>query len=433
MVKIARLEIENVKRVQAVELEPSPSGLTVIGGRNSQGKTSILDAIVWALGGNRHKPSTVKREGAMADPRVQIELDNGIVVKRDGKNGTLKVIDSCGEKAGQALLDELIGQLALNLPAFLHGTAREKAETLLQVIGVGPQLSLFDQQVEKLYNERHAMGQILTRKKKHAEDLPFDSTAPQEEVSASELIQQQQAILAKNGENQRLRGLRDEIASKMRVARDEAEHARARLRELDARVAEYTARLEKASQTAESVEDESTAELEQSLREIDEINQRVRSNATKAQAEAEAAELTESVDTLTEQVESIRRQRQELLANAALPLPGLGIEDGELTLDGKKWDCMSSAEQLRVAVGIVRQLRPDCQFVLVDKLETMDPDTLQEFGAWLMAEGLQVIATRVSTGGECSLIIEDGMVLNQTVSVEPSVPAADDLFSQEGF
>ena len=49
-------------------------------------------------------------------------------------------------------------------------------------------------------------------------------------------------------------------------------------------------------------------------------------------------------------------------------------------------------------------------FVLMDKLEQMDLDTLKEFGEWLQKEGLQVIATRVSTGDECSVIIEDGMV-----------------------
>lgn len=39
----------------------------------------------------------------------------------------------------------------------------------------------------------------------------------------------------------------------------------------------------------------------------------------------------------------------------------------------------------------------------------MDNDTLIEFGEWLDQKGLQAIATRVSTGDECSIIIEDGM------------------------
>ena len=62
------------------------------------------------------------------------------------------------------------------------------------------------------------------------------------------------------------------------------------------------------------------------------------------------------------------------------------------------------------AYALIRRLNPDCGFVLLDKLEQMDTDTLREFGEWLEAEGLQAIATRVSTGDECSVIIEDGYV-----------------------
>lgn len=47
----------------------------------------------------------------------------------------------------------------------------------------------------------------------------------------------------------------------------------------------------------------------------------------------------------------------------------------------------------------------------------MDLDTLQEFGQWLETEKLQAIATRVSTGDECSIIIEDGYVAGQKTLV----------------
>ena len=69
---------------------------------------------------------------------------------------------------------------------------------------------------------------------------------------------------------------------------------------------------------------------------------------------------------------------------------------------------------------IVRRLNPDCGFVLLDKLEQMDMTTLQEFSAWLEAEHLQAIATRVSTGSECQIIIEDGMVKDAEPTCRPS-------------
>ena len=96
---------------------------------------------------------------------------------------------------------------------------------------------------------------------------------------------------------------------------------------------------------------------------------------------------------------------------------------GELTFNGRKWDALSGSEQLRVATAIVRKLNPECGFVLLDKLEQMDLDTLRDFGAWLENEGLQAIATRVSTGDECSVIIEDGYAQSAAPAAEPETPA----------
>ena len=61
-------------------------------------------------------------------------------------------------------------------------------------------------------------------------------------------------------------------------------------------------------------------------------------------------------------------------------------------------------------LNVKRLPQPTSWTMLLDKLEQMDMTTLTEFGRWLEAEHLQAIATRVSTGSECQIIIEDGMV-----------------------
>lgn len=102
MVTINKLEIENVKRIKAVKIEPSATGLTVIGGNNNQGKTSVLDSIAWALGGNKYKPSQAVREGSMVPPTLKVTLSNGLIVERKGKNSALKVVDPNGQKQGNS-------------------------------------------------------------------------------------------------------------------------------------------------------------------------------------------------------------------------------------------------------------------------------------------------------------------------------------------
>ena len=153
------------------------------------------------------------------------------------------------------------------------------------------------------------------------------------------------------------------------------------------------------------------------------LNAKIRDNQRKAAAEQEAADYQAQYNGLTDQIEKIRADRRALLNGANLPLPGLSVEGGKLLYHGKAWDCMSGSEQLRVAAAIVRCLNPECGFVLLDKLEQMDMQTLAEFGRWLEAEGLQAIATRVSTGDECSIIIEDGWAQNVPAS-NPTPPPA---------
>ncbi len=407
MVKINSFEVENVKRVKAVALEPTKNGHTIIGGNNGQGKTSVLDAIAWTLGGDRFAPSEPHREGSTIPPHLKIELTNGIVVERSGKNSSLKVIDTNGNKSGQALLNEFISQFALNLPKFMNANGKEKADTLLQIIGVGDQLYQLESEEEKLYNQRRAIGQIADQKAKYAKEMQEFKDVPNELISAAELIKQQQEILAQNGENQRKR-------ENLRLLEQKAIDIQQQIDELLKVQKKVSDDLEIARLSARDLQDKSTEELERNITNIDEINRKIRANLDKEKAEEDAKNYSMQYETLTTQIENIRKQKYDLLNNAELPLPGLSVQDKELTYNGYKWDNMSGSEQMKVATAIIRKLNPNCGFVLLDKLEQMDIETLTEFNSWLKKEGLQAIATRVSKGDECSIIIEGGYAMKQT-------------------
>ena len=183
--KIAKLELENVKRVRAVEIEPASDGLTVIGGKNGQGKTSVLDAIAWALGGEKFRPTSAQRDGSVLPPRLHVVLDNGIVVDREGKNSALKVTDPSGKIAGQKLLDKFVEKLALDLPKFLNQNSKDKASTLLKVIGMEAEVRMLDERENAAYNRRHAMGQIADQKRKFANEMQDYPDAPMEPISAT--------------------------------------------------------------------------------------------------------------------------------------------------------------------------------------------------------------------------------------------------------
>ena len=419
-VSIASLELENVKRVRAVELQPNEKGLTVLGGRNGQGKTSVLDAIAYALGGERMRPDRVTRDGSATPAKMRVELSNGIVCERKGKNSSLTVTDTTGMKGGQRLLDEFIGEFALNLPKFLNMSDREKADYLLKTLGIADQLADADRKVAEANAERTEIGRRAKAARKMAEDSPFHGGVPSETLDVSALLDEQ---MSAHEVNQAIEFKRREVEAK----RAESERMAAEVERLARELADATERMAIASSRSETV----TGELEgleadlanmepadeqaaaEAVREAEAVNEMVRQNTARAEMLADADRLDGEYRAAGARVAKAKEERLSLLDGADLPLDGLAVEEGVLRFNGSAWGDMSGSEQLRVATAIVRKLKPECGFVLVDKLEQFDPQQLAEFGEWASGQGLQVIGTRVAVDDTCTVVIEDGRVVQE--------------------
>ena len=277
-VTITALEAENVKRIKAVALTPAPTGLTLVGGNNNQGKTSVLDALAWALGGDRFRPDAAVRDGAMAPAHLKVTLSNGVIVERKGKNSALTVTDPTGQRSGQQLLNAFIEPLALDLPRFMEASDREKADILLKIIGIGTELHTRDLEIKSLYDKRTFTGQLAQQKKHFAEELIYYPDAPEEPVSASDLIRQQQEILARNGENQRKRNRLAQFTDLFERQKKVVADLEFQLSTEKQRLTTMQADVKIAQTSAADLQDGSTAELEASIQNIEETNQKVRAN-----------------------------------------------------------------------------------------------------------------------------------------------------------
>ena len=404
--RITALAIENVKKVKTVTFSPKPSGATVIGGNNAAGKTSILDAIVYALGGEKMRPTNLKRDDSIGQPIIHIETDDGLVIERRGKNSELHVTDSTGRRVGQTLLDSLVSKFALDLPKFMNASVKEKTNMLLDLIPEKDELLKLDSEYKAKFDTRLVIGREAEKKRKAAEDLPFFEDAPEAALSVSDLIKQQQNILARNG-------IRAEHKRNLEAYKAKVTDIDAKVKALLDEKAELLDRINGVQCAIENDgAEESTAELEQQIAGFESINAKVSANAARAERIGEAADLDAQYAALSDELAALKKSRVALLKNAELPYPKLSIdpESGELTLDGKSWDCMSGSQQLVVAASIASRMNPKCRFVLLDKTEQLDAESMGEFDKWCEAEDIQCICTRVSTGGECSIIITDGEI-----------------------
>lgn len=414
-ITITALQVERFKRVQAVTVEPTADGLTVIGGKNKSGKTSVIDGIAYALGGARFKPTEAKKRGSAKPAAIKVTLSDGMVVERKGKNGSLRVTTENGLKGDQSVLDAVIEKLALDLPKFMALNGKGKAEILLQIIGKSEELAALDADEKEAFETRKILKRDLDKAEKVLGGMVVHPTAPSELVDSAEILTEIEKIEVIRREHATL------DAEAVRLS-EVLELQTTRLAELEKRQGEIGRAIEKEEESFSKNQDEMTSligeielhvvpdvePLKESLASAEEINELVRENSRHKAQKEEVKAVEKDHEKSEKDLEAIREKRQALLESADMPLEGLSIVDGELVYNEALWDCMSSSEQLRVATSIVKALNPECGFVLLDKLEQMDLETLAEFDEWAKGEGLQILGTRVSTGGECGVIIEDG-------------------------
>ena len=430
-VKIVSFDIENVKRVQAVRVTPTETGLTTIGGDNRQGKTSCLDAIMSALGGEKYSPNDPIRDGSKK-AQVIVKLSNGITVTRlfTDKGTYLKIDAPHSNKSGQGLLNEFINSFALNLSSFLTATDKARADIVLEIIGVD--LTPFDEKSAKLEADRLAVGRLEVKAKGHAESMPYDEPAGTTLLTPTDIMAELERMVNANAKNREIREKAE--AWEANIKRQNEKFKDAQERTLDAKkrleraeaagkeqyhiICNMKEDYKKAIEASENLKDEDTSELKTKLAEIDAMNARIRQNLERDKAFEDVATNHEEYLNLQHQIENIRDEKQALLNGAHMPLEELSVENSILTYKGHAWDCMSHAEQLVAATAICQAINPNMGFVLIDKLESMDIKTLNEFGAWLEKEELQAITTRVSKGSENSVIIEDGLVVGQVPKTE---------------
>jgi len=417
-IKIISLDIENVKKVRAVSLAPAADGLTVIGGENGQGKTSVLEGIMGALGGDSYRQQV--RDGE-ARGTVELALSNGIRVKRSYTNGggsRLEVTDPTGAKSGQQLLNAFVSPFALSVGEFMAVDDKRRVKILLDVIGVNPQP--FEERIRNMEQERLVKGRERDRAKGHAESLPFFEEAGDEKLDGAAITERMTEALAHNAKVRQagndVKAAEDRLelaARRLEDAREAVRRAQEAQEAAQQAYAEMNAKLADTRKNAQGVGAEmDTATIQEKLDEVTVFNERVASNLSRRSAFDQHGALAQEYKEIQAAIEQERGALAALLEGATLPYPGLTVLDGVMEWNGRRWETLSESERLILSTAVSRAIKPECGFVLIDGLERMSARTLSAFAGWLEANGLQAIGTRVGTDAPGTIIIEDGEIVN---------------------
>ena len=423
--KITGLKLENVKRIKLVEIQPAENGLTIIGGNNGEGKTSVLDGIAYALGGESFRPSALTN----GDGNAYIRVDIGdYTVERKGKNAELRITDRNGMKGGQKMLNEIVGKFALDLSKFMNANDQEKTKLLLKMFPeLETMLDEYKRESEQLRGKRTEINRDIVRMQAQYDMMPCHSDIPEAEIQVSDLIEQLNAESQKEKDQEEKRRNAEAISGNLKAMEeqynsmtDTLESLRSQIKTLEANIqANVTSAkqmLEQKRILAEEIENAPAsrrAEITEQINHASAINDKILQNRNRKSALANLEALRKESETLTSNIDEIESRRKATLQKADLPLLELSITDeGELLYHNQKWDCMSGAERLKVATAICMEAKPSCGFVLIDGLEAMDEKTLDDFGTYLAEKNMQGIGTIVGKNERASIILEDGRILN---------------------
>lgn len=440
--KILRLTSKNVKRLRAVEIAPD-GNVVVIGGRNAQGKTSVLDSILYALGGKEVACREPVRRGA---ERAEVRCDLGdLIVTRTFTatgGGNLTVENKEGERLGspQRKLDDLVGRLSFDPLAFSRMDSKSQAETLRSLVGLD--FATLDGQRAALFEARTEVNREGKALRARFDAIPaVEPDTPETEVSSAEVLKELDAAQALNAIHATERqyvadaenGLKN-AETALRVATSQADQTREEIARLQRRLAQEeaaTARAKKDCDDARYTTEESRrkaatlvdidlAPIKARLASNDDTNRKVREKRARATLEKDLEDKRAESAALTAEIEAIDARKQEAVASAKFPVEGLGFDfaDGGVTFGGLPFDQASSAEQLRVSVAIGLALNPTLRVLLI-----RDGSLLDEFSLAMIAEMAekhdgQLWIEQVSADG-ATVVIEDGSVVGAPEAVSP--------------
>jgi len=419
MTKIVRLQSENVKRIRAVEIRPDGSTV-VVGGRNGQGKTSLLDTIEYVLAPKDHQCAEPVRRGEKK-ARGVIDLDNGLTVTRTmtpGGGGSLKVTakDGAAYPSPQAMLDRLVGQLTFDPLAFMRLKPRDQADAVKRLVGVD--FGAEDARRAKLYGERQDINREANGLGMDLERMPFHEDAPDGEVDTAalrkeladshRLMREYDAARAEASEGvqkeTKLKGeimLLEQRLASTRAALDRQKAGRATV---EGKVVELGTQLTKVRKPEE---------IDAAMAEAEDLSRKARANAERKERAALLDAKRAEAERLTRAIGEVDAAKAARLSAAEFPVHGLSFGEQGLTLYGLPLEQASSAEQLRVSVGMGLALNPELKVLLVRDGSLLDSESLAMVANLAQTADAQVWIERVGEGEECSVIIEDGLAVER--------------------
>jgi hypothetical protein len=462
--RVVNLYAENFKPIRVVDVTPE-GHLVTVGGKNGQGKSSVLDAIFVALRGRAANAPVPVRQG---EERALIRLDLGdLVVTRTFtvRDGKVENADGLRYGSPQKVLDALLGEVGFDPFAFALQKPERQVATILDMVPLAVDLDELAEADRADFASRTTVNRDLASARNRLAAVP-EEQVPDEVPDRDALTAELADAGRRNTERATEQGRRERAAGQIAAARQGAgdqDDAAAALRRQAADLLDRAGQSEDAAKARRAAADKAQAELDalpplpepvdaaavqEQLRAADGVLALVRRQRDRAGIAAEVADLGAESERLTAAMADRRRRRTEALAAAPMPVEGLGVavrEDGSpyLTWEGLPFDAdqISTAAQLRVSTAIGMAANPQLRVLRIKDGSLLDEDALAAIEAMARDEDFQVFVEVVDSSEGVGIIMRDGAVVGGTLARAPEPSgqpeeeqkAAEDEVAAAGF
>ena len=403
--KILQFKAQNIKRLVVVEITPD-GHIVQITGKNGAGKSSVLDAIWWALAGADHIQKQPIRAG---EDKAYIRLDMGeLVVERTftAKGSYLRVMNADGLAfmSPQKVLDNLVGALSFDPLAFMRMRPADQIAQLQKLAKVDGNVVAEANRAD--YVIRRDLNRDAKTARARAEAITVPPDTPDAQVDLSEL--------------------RDRIGSETKINAEIMEAQRNRA-DLAGRIKSGTALIAKLQAQHDALEEMATTDLyavgdlEMEFDGATATNEAVRQKrerdnniAAAEKHEATAAELTEAMETRTKAFEA-------QMAKAELPIDGLSIDlELGVMFHGVPLEQAGTAEQTRVSTALAMAANPKIRVLRIQDGSLLDEDSLALISSMADAEDYQIWVEIVESSDKSAVVLVDGQRARDDPEVQES-------------
>lgn len=415
--RISALKINDFMRVTAVEMSFDGKGnLIIVSGKNGQGKTSVLNAIAMALGGgNVGKETVLPIRAGQSKADVMIDFGDFTVTKtwETDKKPKLVVMSKDGMAPGnpQTFLNERIGALSFDPFAFARKPAKDQLADLLDVVPLPFDPLTLQAEKDLIFGTRTEVNRRIRdlEGKLAGFVIEDEDDLPDEPVSTAVILEDLAAAQALAQANERTRAQFDQVDQAIAAINERIISLNAQLDEAVTKMTEaMVAKVTLRQRIDELPEIPDIDSFQDTLTNVESINERIRQREAKRRLADDCAADQGTSTKLTTQLEAIDKRKADAMAEAVMPIEGLGFDEAGVTYNGIPFAQASGAERLRISTAMAMALNPTIRVIRITDGSLLDADNMAVLAEMAGDQDFQVIIERVTNESGVGFEMVDG-------------------------